>query len=60
MDTYLTIMEAQDLLKVSGATIRRYVRIGKLPAFRLGGVRDLRFRQEDLVALLEPVIVRSP
>ena len=50
----LTAKQAKDFLQISDSTLRRYVRKGKLKAYRLAGVRDLRFRREDVLALLEP------
>ena len=49
---WLTIQEAADYLAVHQNTVRRYVREGKLSAYRSGGIRDLRFRREDLDASL--------
>lgn len=50
----LTAKQAKDFLQISDSTLRRYIRKGKLRAYRLAGERDLRFRKEDLLALLEP------
>lgn len=50
----LTAKQAKDFLQISDSTLRRYIRKGKLKAYRLAGERDLRFRREDLLALLEP------
>jgi len=54
-DRSLTAKEACVFLQVSDSTLRRYVKIGKLPAGRLAGIRSLRFRRSDLLALLEQV-----
>ena len=50
----LTAKQAKDFLQISDSTLRRYIRKGKLKAYRLAGERDLRFKREDLMALLEP------
>lgn len=50
----LTAKQAKALLQISHSTLRRYIRKGKLKAYRLAGERDLRFKREDLLALLEP------
>ena len=49
---WLTIQEAADYLALHPNTLRRYVSEGKLRAYRSGGIRDLRFRREDLDASL--------
>jgi len=36
MEQFYTIAEIKDLLKVSDATIRRYIRAGKLESRRIG------------------------
>lgn len=50
----LTAKQAKEFLQISDSTLRRYIRKGKLKAYRLAGERDLRFRREDVLALLEP------
>lgn len=54
MTTWISGTEAQDRLGITDKTLRRYVAAGKLPAYRMGG-RLLRFKAEDLDALMEPV-----
>lgn len=46
----LTINEITEILKVSKLTIYRYIKAGKLSAYKVG--RDYRIRQEDLNKLL--------
>jgi len=46
MGETLTAEEVAGLLKVTEATVYRWVREGTLPAQRLG--RTLRFREEDI------------
>lgn len=47
----LTTNEITAILKVSKLTIYRYIKAGKLPAYKVG--RDYRVRQEDFDKLLE-------
>jgi putative molybdopterin biosynthesis protein len=42
----LTLQEAARLLKISDATLRNWIKKGKIPAFREG--RAFRVRREDL------------
>ena len=51
----LTPQQACRRLQVSVSTIRRYVLAGKLPAYRVAGIREMRFRAADVDALLEPI-----
>lgn len=51
----LTPEEVAEYLKVHVETIRLWIRSGRLPAFRLGGLRALRIRRSDVDALLLPV-----
>jgi excisionase family DNA binding protein len=50
----LTVAQAADWLQVSPSTIRSYVREGRLPAFRIAGVRSVRIPRQELLKLLEP------
>jgi len=47
----LTINEITAILKVSKLTIYRYIKAGKLPAYKVG--RDYRVKQEDFDRFLE-------
>jgi excisionase family DNA binding protein len=49
----LTVREAATALKVSTVTISRYLKQGRLRAYRLGP-RTLRLRREDVQRLLQP------
>lgn len=51
---YLTAAEAAELLNVSTATVRRLARSGRLPKYRIGS-KAVRFREDDVLALLVPV-----
>ena len=51
-DELLTSSEAARMLRVSKATITRYVRLGQLPAIRLPSGR-LRIRRRDIEKLLQ-------
>lgn len=46
---YYTVAEVAELLDVSHSTVWRWIRAGKLPAFRVGS-RNLRIRSRDLEA----------
>lgn len=45
-DQILTLQETAKMLKVSEATLRRWIRTGKIPAFRAG--RSFRIRLLDI------------
>jgi excisionase family DNA binding protein len=49
----LSTQEAAALLGVAAVTVNRWIRIGTLPAVRVGP-RLVRVRREDLGALLSP------
>jgi len=49
---FYTVEELAKLFKVSGETVRVWIRSGDLPAYRLGQ-RELRVSQEDLDAFLK-------
>lgn len=45
-DTFFTLAEVSEQLRVSKLTIWRYIKSGKLPAYKFG--RDLRIKEADL------------
>jgi excisionase family DNA binding protein len=47
--------DAAEYLQVQAATVRRWVRLGRLPASRLAGGPHFRIRESDLLNLLDPV-----
>lgn len=54
----LSIREASALLRCHDRTLRRYVKEGKLKAYKLGGNTKrstLKFLKEDLLKLLKPI-----
>jgi len=51
----LSVQEAADFLGLSVSTIRRYIRDGRLPAYRVAGERLLRIKRSDLEKLLDPI-----
>ncbi|WP_395095206.1 helix-turn-helix domain-containing protein [Armatimonas sp.] len=51
MEDWLTIKEAAEMLKLSEHTVRDQVRLGKIPATKLGH-RTVRVRRADIEALL--------
>ena len=55
---YLTVDQAAAFLSVHRQTLHTYVRLGRLPAYKLGKLT--RFRADDLRALLSPVAQRKP
>ena len=55
---YLSIAEAADRAKVHPATIRRWVRQGRLPGHRAG--RHLRIKSQDLEDALKPRFDMGP
>ena len=54
----LRIEEAAEYLRVHSQTLRRWVRLGRINAYRVG-CRDLRFRRSDLDSVLELVEVKA-
>jgi excisionase family DNA binding protein len=48
----LTIKEVADLLRVSALTIKRWGKVGKLPAIRINSRGDRRYRKEVVLRLL--------
>jgi excisionase family DNA binding protein len=50
----LTIEQAAQYLQLSTASIRSYIRQGKLKAFRVAGLRKVLIPRSELLALLEP------
>lgn len=54
IEEYLTVAEAAALLRVAPSTIRRWIREGDLPAYRLGR-RRVGLKREELSRLIKPV-----
>ncbi|MEX2515578.1 MAG: MEDS domain-containing protein [Gammaproteobacteria bacterium] len=50
---WLNIHQAAKLLQVSAVSLRRWTDSGRLNCYRIGGKRERRFRQEDLIAFLK-------
>lgn len=50
----LTVEQAAQFLQLSPSSIRSYIREGKLPAFRIAGLRKVLIARSALLALLEP------
>jgi excisionase family DNA binding protein len=53
-DQYLTVAEAAKLLRVAPSTVRRWIRDGDVPAYRIGQ-RRLALMRTDLTNLITPV-----
>ena len=51
---YLTVTEAAALLRVAPSTVRRWIRQGDVPAYRLGR-RRVAILRGDLVTLITPI-----
>jgi len=51
---YLTVAEAAKRLQVSHPTVWRWIRSGKLPAYRVGP-KTIRINEADLARLVQPV-----
>lgn len=58
-DKLLTIREASDLLGISEQKIRRLVKKGGLPAYKVGG-KFLRFRREQVEAIRTEIPAKKP
>jgi excisionase family DNA binding protein len=52
-EQYLTVAEAARLLRVAPSTIRRWIREGDLPAYRMGK-RRLALRRTDVDTMIAP------
>ena len=55
----LTLRDVAETLKVSETTVRRWVRAGSLPGYKVGKRGQLRVREEDLELFLEQQRVSS-
>lgn len=51
---FLTVTEAATLLRVAPSTVRRWIRQGDIPAYRLGP-RRVGLKREDLSIVIAPV-----
>ena len=52
-EDYLTVAEAATLLRVAPSTIRRWIRQGDVPAYRIGR-RRVALKRDDLSNLITP------
>ncbi len=52
-EDFITVAEAARLLRVSIVTLQRWIKQGRIPAYRLGP-RYIRIRRPDLAKLLVP------
>lgn len=50
---WMTTEDVEEFFQVSTSTVYRWVSDGKLPAYKVGGVR--RYKREDVEALAEPI-----
>lgn len=51
----LTVRQAAEMLAVSGMTIRRLIKTGRLPAWRVAGDGAIRIDRSDVESLRVPV-----
>jgi excisionase family DNA binding protein len=52
-DDFVTVAEAAAMLRVASSTIRRWIREGELPAYRIGK-RRVALKRADLEAMIGP------
>ncbi len=52
---FLTVPQAAEVLKVSAVTVSRWLKQGRLPAYRVGP-RAVRIRREDIDRVLAPAV----
>jgi excisionase family DNA binding protein len=57
-DSFVSIAEAAETLHVHASTIRRWIDVGTLPAYRVGGRRVL-VKREDLAKVVAPLASRT-
>lgn len=50
---YYTVTETAEFLSVNPSTIWRWIKSGKLPAYRVGH-KNIRIRKQDLTAVIQP------
>lgn len=53
-EDYVTVDEAATILRVAPSTVRRWIREGGLPAYRMGK-RRLALRRDDLPTMITPI-----
>jgi excisionase family DNA binding protein len=59
VSAWLTPKQAAEHAKVNPITLRRAVKVGTLPAYRVNGGRLLRFRVEDIDRWIESTPVNG-
>jgi len=52
----ITIAQAAEHLAVDPKTVRRWISLGRLPGYRVGGSRTVRIKAEDVDTLLVPIV----
>jgi excisionase family DNA binding protein len=57
-EEYVTVAEAATLLHVAPSTVRRWIREGEVPAYRIGR-RRVALKRSDLTTLIRPVHTTS-
>lgn len=51
----MTVAEVADLMRVDPATVRRWIRTGRLPGHKVRGLQSVRVKESDVHGLLEPI-----
>ncbi len=54
-EIWLTVKEACELLGIAPPSIHKLVREGYLDAYRIEGLRGLKFKREDVLTLIKKV-----
>jgi excisionase family DNA binding protein len=57
-ESFLTVAEVAEMLKLNQQTVRNWIDQGKLPAVHIG--RRVRIRRADFDALLEASVIGGP
>lgn len=54
-----TVAQAADYLQLTPASVRSYIRQGRIKAFRVAGGRKILIPREELRGLLEPAVLSA-
>lgn len=52
--TYMTKAEAAEYLRVSQATVDRWVREGRVKRYKIDGIQSARFKKDELDGIVVP------
>jgi len=53
-ERYLTVAEVARMMSVSEATVRRWIRDGRLAAGKVAGLQSVRVKESDVHRLIQP------